>query len=427
VHIVFFGNCQVQTLRGIIKRFVAPYYNITTDFVDAYGNVSDSSYERLSRAEIVVAQASEMPPRIAHHHIPANATVHKVPLVSGAFLWPYQGVPHPRAPVVRYGNPPYMPEYNDRYLAKLLVDNTQPGDALANYKAFDVASAAHVGRLYELTLDSQRKIDAMCGYDCVSIIEAHLADEQLFQSAFHFGGRIARHIATTLCGRIGFDPKYARRIDEHLTDAPFVPRFVPVHPSVAKYFGMRWVRDDTLYPFLWEGGYTFDEYVVRFMEARWSAALEEGVIDAREGKPEAREKLERGVSEAPRSAEGWHELSRIVEKDGDLLKAIELQQRAVHYEPSATRLIRFGRLLHRTGDIERAASMFRRATRADPVSLPAWTLLRDTLTALGRQKNADMAAAHVTELALGRVNTKKGQGALPPGPPPGTSPQTPFI
>jgi hypothetical protein len=300
-----------------------------------------------------------------------------------------------------------MPEYNDRHLARLLIENVQPAEALTRYKAFDVAGAAHVGRLYELTLQSQRKIDALCGYDCASIIETHLAEEQLFQSAFHFGGRIARHIAATLCERMGFDAKYSRRIEAHLTEAPFVPRFVPIHPSVAKYFGMRWVRDDTLYPFLWEGGYSFDAYVLRFMEARWSAALEEGVIDARQGKPEAREKLERGVREAPQSAQGWHELSRIVQKDGDPATAMAFQQRAIRCEPTAPRLIRFGQLLRRAGDAERAASMFRRATRADPVNLAAWTLLRDMMITLGRRKNADLAAAKVAELALGRIGRKK--------------------
>ncbi len=162
---------------------------------------------------------------------------------------------------------------------------------------------------------------------------------------------------------------------------------------------MTWVREDTRYPFLFEGGLTFDEYVLRFMEARWSAALEEGVIDARQGKPEAREKLEQGLREAPGSAQGYHELSRIVEKDGDLSKALSLQQTAVRLGPTADLLIRFGELLSKKGEHERAARIFRRATEADPVSLEAWTALRDTLMQLGRMKRALLAAAQVVDLA----------------------------
>jgi tetratricopeptide (TPR) repeat protein len=135
------------------------------------------------------------------------------------------------------------------------------------------------------------------------------------------------------------------------------------------------------------------------MEARWSAALEEGVIDARQGKPEAREKLEQGLREAPGSAQGYHELSRLVEKDGDLSKALSLQETAMRLGPTAAVLIRFGELLRKNGEHERAARVFRRATDADPVSLAAWIGLRDTLMGLGRRRKALVAAEQVVDLA----------------------------
>jgi hypothetical protein len=251
--------------------------------------------------------------------------------------------------------------------------------------------------LYELTLERQRAIDAECGYDCAGIIESYLPHQQLFQSAFHFSGRIARHIASTVCERIGFDLKYAQRIRDHLKDAPFVPRFVPVHPSIARYFGMTWVKDHTTYPFLWEGAFTFDEYVLRFMEAKWSASLQEGIIDARQGKHGAREKLERGLDEAPRSPEGFHELSRLIEAEGDLPKALAVQQHAVHLGGNAAILIRCAKLLQKTGDLKLAATMLRRATEADPVSHHAWALRRDVLTQLGRTRLALLAAEKVAE------------------------------
>jgi tetratricopeptide (TPR) repeat protein len=398
MHIVFLGNCQLLALADIFRRFIVPYGHCTTDFVDTNRTIDAASVERLGRAETVVTQVGGQTPAL-HAHIPAGVPVHTVPVVSGAFLYPYQGVQHPLKPTHAYGNTPYMPEYCDRFLARLVVDRVSPEDALAQYREHDVAASAHVGRLYELTLENQRQADAATGYDCATLIDHYLAEEQMFQSAFHFNGRIARHLASTLAERMGFDTKYSARIQAHVTEGPFVARWVPVHPSIAAHFRLRWFDPSARYPFLWEGGFTFDEYVLRFMQARWSAALQEGVIDAREGKPGARAKLERGLQEAPRSAEGHHELSRILEREGDTAGALKLQQRAARCKQTAPILIRLAHLLRGAGDMQRAAKMLEGATKADPVDWHAWILLRDISIELERPRRARLAAEQVVQLA----------------------------
>ena len=398
MHVVFLGNCQLSALQQIFARFVAPYAGCTTDYVDAYYNINQSSHDRMSRADTVVLQVSD-PPITVLVEIPAGAIVHQVPLISGAFLWPYQGVEHPLKPEHTYGNPPYMGEYCDRFLAKLLIEGVSAEDALARYKAHDVAATANAGRMQELTLERQRHVDQATGYDFAGLIETYLAEEQLFQSAFHFNTRIARTLAAELADRMGFDRRCSARIRDMLTYSPFVARWVPVHPSIARYFGLTWVRDDTTYPFLWEGAFTFDEYVLRFMAAHWSNTLQEAVIDARENKTGAQAKLRLALREVPQSAEGWHELSRIVERQGDVARALTLQHRAVRCKADADRLVRLGQLLAATGDMRHAAGAFERATKADPMTLAAWSGLRDTSLELGRLRRALAAAEQLAALA----------------------------
>jgi tetratricopeptide (TPR) repeat protein len=416
MHIVFLGNCQLHALQHIFRVFIEPYADCTTDFVDAYGNINASSYERLNRADAVVVQVTADPPKLDHAHIPASAAIHRVPLVSGAFLWPNQGIEHPLKPTARYGNPPYMPEYCDKVLARFLTDALSPQEALARYKAMDVAATAHAGRLYEITLENQRKFDAACGYDCAGIIETHLRNEQLFQSAFHFNTRIARHLGAGLAARMGFDAKIAGRIETHLTESPFVARWVPIHPSIARHFELAWVTEATRYPFLWEGSFTFDDYVLRFMKGRWSGALQEGVIDARAGKEGAREKLQQGLREAPASAEAHHELSKLAEKDGDLPLALSLQRRAVRLKAASPILARLGHLLRVTGEIRQAAAVLDSATQADPMNLGAWAMLRDTLVQMERFRKALEAAEQLValspdprraEAAVAQIKTKR--------------------
>lgn len=411
MHIVFLGNCQVNSLSAIARRFIAPYEPITIDYVNAYENISPDSYARLARAQTVVAQAGAQPPRLSHDHIPAGIPVHKVPVVSGAFFWPYHGVQHPLNPPMGE-NPPYTPEYNDRFLAEQIRAGTQPAAALAAYHVHDAATAGRIGRLYDLTLERQKQLDTETGYASADIIEAHIQSEQLFQSAYHFSGRIARHIAALLFTRMGFDEKYSRRITQHLREGPFIPRFVPVHPAIARHFGMRWVTPETRYPFLFEGAFTFDEYVLRFMQVRWSQALQDGIEAARTRQPGAREKLQQGLQEAPNSPEGHHEMSRLVEAAGDLPGAISLQAQAVALDPRAHILLRYADLLQKTGDLQGATDAVRQATMQDPIAPAAWTRLRNLLTRQGRLRAALQAAEKAVEYAPNVPEAEKHRAQL---------------
>jgi tetratricopeptide (TPR) repeat protein len=391
MHYIFLGNCQLHALQDIFRRFIGRVEQATFQFVNAYEGVNQASFDLLTRADVVVLQQGQRAPGIDRRHIPDGVPIHLVPAVSGVFLWPFQGVPHPLKPTERYGNPPYPEDYNDQFLAKLILQDTPPERALDIYRKFDVAGETHVQRHYVHTLRAQRKLDESCGFDCAGIIEKYLQDEQLFQSPYHFSGRIARHIAATLSRRLGFPETYARRMENYLEDAPFLARFLPIHPSIAQHFGLRWVTPDTRYKFLFEGGYTFDEYVVRFMKGTWSASLQEGVIDAQRGKPEAKSKLIIGLQEAPRSALGHQALSTILSREGDFEAALFHQRRAFELGPELSIALRLGGLLQLAGDGQGAIEAFAAATRLDPVDPTSWKALRDALTSAGRADEARSA------------------------------------
>jgi tetratricopeptide (TPR) repeat protein len=399
MHYVFLGNCQLQALRDIFRRFIGDIEGLKFDFVNAYDGVTSSSYAVLRNADVVVLQQGPRAPIIDRQHIPHGIPVHLVPSVNGSFLWPFQGIKHPLEPIERYGNPPYPDDYNDQFLAKLILQRVSPQEALNSYKALDVAAHTRVHRIYAHILRVQRSLDALCEFDTAGIIERYLPDEQLFQAPYHFSGRLARHLSATLSRRLVFPEPYARRMEDYLTDAPFLARFLPVHPSIAAHFGMRWVTDETRYPFLFEGGYSFDEYVLRFMEAKWSPSLQEGIIDAQRSEPQAKSKLMIGLQEAPRSGFGHHILAGILEQEGDLSSALAHQRRAFDLEKAYGIANRLGHLLLRSGDKTEALKVYGEAVQLDPINPSAWSTLRNALLSSGRHDEASLAHAKCQEFS----------------------------
>ena len=123
-------------------------------------------------------------------------------------------------------------------------------------------------------------------------------------------------------------------------------------------------------------------------------------MEAEANAPGARAKLEAAMVQTPASARGAHELSQLVEADGDVALAVEWQRRAVANGGTPLFRVRLGNLLQRAGDIAGAEEAFAGAVAADPVSPVAWGLLRDVLIARGKLQEALVAAEKAVEFAV---------------------------
>ncbi len=411
MHIAFLGNCHVNAVRRITDTYVVPYAAVTTDFIDAFNNFGEAGYQRLQRADVVVSQHAVVP-RFDVGRMPPGALVIPVPVLRAPFLWPYHtGVRHPIDPRPALGEAPYHPEYNDAFLVDLMAKGVAPAAALARYQAMDVAAERNVGRIYELTLRSLRERDAAGGTDYAGIIESSLRQEKLFQSPQHFEAPIARYLTEHVWRRIGIDKLYIGRMQVGVKRAPFVLREPPLHPSITRFFRLAWANDDTRYLLLSEGGYTWPEYVIRFMTGAYSRDLEEGIIEARRKIPGAREKLVRGLAEAPRSAWGRHELSRLLQEEGDIEAAIALQREAVALADEAMLWLRLGELLT-SRDPAGAETALRRAVAADPFSFFCWRALRGLLSAQARFQEAIAPALQAAMLARDRAGEEAVLAAI---------------
>jgi hypothetical protein len=96
---------------------------------------------------------------------------------------------------------------------------------------------------------------------------------------------------------------------ERIVRVPFSPSAQPVHPGVAKHFGLAWVAPGQLYPVNQEGLFDFETFCRRYMRFAWNAALHRGIEKARTHPADALPDLEEGLEESPDSALGARALA----------------------------------------------------------------------------------------------------------------------
>lgn len=389
--IVFAGNRQLQTLECLTRRLVAPRLGITTAFIDTTASLSASAQARIAQADILVR-----PFGAEGEDAAGSARVVRVPVPEARYLWPFSLVPHPLAAAEC---PAYPPEYNDRYLNNLIQEGLAPDQALARWLALDVPAMINLGRLRDSAQAALAAADAACGTDCVGLIAGRLAQEKLFCSATQWDGALAGHLAGHVCDAIGLDRKFGHWARKFLRGAGCAPVHTPIHPSVARFFGLSWAEAATRYPYLAEGWRLRDEYVRHYMTAAWNPALAAAIAAAREGAPGALAALRAALRESPRAAAGFHEMARLHEEAGDLDAALEAARRAAMLGNDGAHAFQLGRLLLRSGDQEGARKAFWRAVTAEPCHGAAWAALRALLEAEKRWRRAFYAATRALRFA----------------------------
>jgi tetratricopeptide (TPR) repeat protein len=264
------------------------------------------------------------------------ATVHLVPHVTAAFLWPCSGRPHPKNQPHRYSDAsgPYNGELGDSYLDRLILDGVPPDEAVARFMEADIAGLRNAERMQEIVLEKQRSRDAMCGYAFADFIDANFRTKKLFRSPNHPEIPLSILLASEVFGRLGVDGKIIEGMQANPPGGLFPPTETPIHPSILRHFGLNFLHVETRYRFFEEGSFTCAEFAKRYMQYEWNPLLGEGYELARNGQRDAAiEVFRRAVQRSPRSAAGRASLSDLLATRGELDEAVILAVEAHALEP----------------------------------------------------------------------------------------------
>jgi tetratricopeptide (TPR) repeat protein/capsular polysaccharide biosynthesis protein len=433
--IVFIGNCQMEVLRHLYDRFAGGLTGDETWFLPAWTELDDAGTQILAAADLLVDQVQsfsrgiELPPAIAAlPRVP-------VPLVSASFLWPYAGSAHPLnadSPWLRGG--PYPGELGDGLLNRLIKDGVPADQALEQYRRHDLGGPAALDRRYELIIDQQRLRDQACDFHIAPEIEAHFRSEPLFLSPHHPGLRITRTLAAQCLQRIGAPRGCIEMLARELTRTPFPQDELPIHPLVARHFDLSHIHPDSTFHWRGEGRFTWDEWVVRYLNYTWSPALFQAWTIAAADPESARILLAPVMQQMPRSAlahaamaKALHALHQHEAALPHIDQAVQLaptepeyarsaafvaaalgrrgeavraaQQAAAYDAGSIGNLVLLAKLQEDAGGLADAEATRRRSLELRPNDAAIWTELGTTLYRLDRTEDALASYRRACELA----------------------------
>ena len=332
--IVFVGRRQARQLCE-----TAVLCGAQAHWIDAGANLYPRDEARLDEADKLAVQVGS-PIAFDLDALAPKADRVLFPQLSLDFLWPFGGQPHARNTRDAFRRPgPYPVELGDAWLNRRLDGRERLEAVEAEYLALDIAEILDLDAYKTMALERQGEIDAACGEDYASRFEASFREKALFLNPLAPTADLLRELANATFAKLGAP----FTLTQDWAPEGFVAE-LPVHPSVARHFGLAWTqgRRYRVWP---EDGIEFDEYVRRYLAYAEGPELEAGVRHLAEARVEAglalletatarpmgrrsssaRQAMTRGYLLAPRSGEAASLLRQAgALNDDELFSAAEL-------------------------------------------------------------------------------------------------------
>jgi tetratricopeptide (TPR) repeat protein len=395
--VVLIGNCQVQAITNLYKRFASKSAGQILTYIRSYEDISEEGRQAIESADILVEHVQDFAPKANVGGVATRADRIGVPVVNCGFLWPFARQPHPNNPHPPYlEGGPYGAEASDAFLNSLIKKGVDPDEAVKQYLNLDVNGVAKLDRLFEILIENQTRRDTLTGFRITHLIADHFRDEPPFLTPHHPNVRVALALASQFFEKMGVDAADIALMNRAIRVTPFPKEELPVHPAVARHFDLKWATKDRTYSFLSEGGFTFNEYARRYMLCEWNPILQEGIELSRAGQLErAAEKLAHALTIAPQSAEGHGALSNVLDRlgryDEALVSIAEAIKRNANHAPYR---LQYGLLLQREGDVDGAEREIRLAAALDPFDPHYPGMLANFLNRHGYWDEAAAVARH---------------------------------
>lgn len=405
--IVFLGNCQALAIAGLYEQFVSPVNSDSIRWVDVNQPGTAADVEALAKADLVALQVDVVPRPMTDTGMRSDALKVEFPVLFMGFLWPFiTGFDaHVKSRVNPFlGYPPYDAQIGDIFLNGLIEEGVTAEEALERYLKLDVVHVADLDLLFLKNISNQKELDQRTGFGFSEVIEAHYRDRPLFLTPYHPDLVLFNPLARGVFERMG--------APLHLIDAaiqaqqvvPLPPTVAPLHPGVIRHFGLRFINENSVYQFLEEGAFTFNEFVLRYMRHTWNPDLAKGLSLARSVRDvdKAHRALESALEVSPKSVVGWRTKSQVLRNLRRPVEAYHAVTAALTLDPLDHRTyVELARVFLDQNDLASAEAAARKGVTCFCTDGLAYLVLAEILSAAGRFEEATEAAQRAASFRPG--------------------------
>ena len=266
--IVIFANCQ----GGWFYNKLAAMHEIADNFEIKYIpnfdhptiKPDEKDIEAIKKCSYLVSQVAVQYPEFKHYDsLPRNCSVIKIPSLAMNVLWPFQQ-PDPRStpePGYEFGRFPYGDSVLNEYISK----NISPEEIVKIYMEMDLNKKINLARYLELYWEEVEYMDSLSDIKIYPVLYRSFKEEKTFDAINHPRNKLLWEVFKPIEDFILLNTG----LGTYITDRDKFPHELgnvemPIHPAIAREFGLEWAGAETKYKFR-NSSLTFEEYIYKYI------------------------------------------------------------------------------------------------------------------------------------------------------------------
>ncbi len=351
LRIAVIGNCHGDIIAKAARVALQGAGPLDCRHIVSYASATEDGRDFIDLADRVLLQVTDFKAlnSLATGLDVNSQRVGTFPLIACNFLYPYAGRAHPLAAGTRSAYCPsgyYEGQLSDGMLIEVMGRHPAGATdaAVSDYLALDYAKLLDLDRLYEMNRTKLQRIGAASKLDLWPKIERRFRDVPVFWTYLHPNGELLRDLTTHALQQLDLGlPDAAVKSGAASIKEPLGFAHMPVHPSVARHFGIEWATLDHRYRLMPEGRFTSREFASRYIRFEHNDSLTHAVhgVHANIGLDAAVETLERERARCPGNGDVVINLAIGYWKQGNTAGALAAAIAALDADPTQSEWAEF--------------------------------------------------------------------------------------
>ncbi|HVZ28774.1 MAG TPA: WcbI family polysaccharide biosynthesis putative acetyltransferase [Asticcacaulis sp.] len=271
--IVIFSNCQGEAIQAALRSLLVGT-DIPVHLVASYHEFTETQAQQLTECTVLLEQVQRTERCPIDTYVKPGTPRFRFPVMYTMAMWPF-------SQAGRGGEPDDRPKLfdvpiNDDQIKALMEKGGDMDAVIDEYEALDYTKLTDLHGTMERNRAMIRDLETRADIALWEGVEKRLSSAPTFHCFYHPYAPVMYPAAKAACEFAiaavgGATGAVEGMLSRWLFGDAFDLHQVPIHPSVARAFGLNWVKPDTRYRLRYQGALTFREF--------WRAYLTNDVDD----------------------------------------------------------------------------------------------------------------------------------------------------